>query len=271
MQAQQLSCDSAPPASVSEKRPSLPLFVCREFAGLVCDSAIISAPLIAAPLGSVIVPISVAFDSVCAREVNAKEKNKAVKTATADSMPSFFPPLPLARELKVVPARRFARNLRASRPGSRAPSVSWLGGSIERRGLPIPLPARWLEPARGTVVRARQFPPYSRAAATAFHRLPVHGVSGELNTARESSKRLGNCYRNSSQQPSPYPRAAGTSVLSSKISNSPSRIGNLKSQFRVSRRERPSPPSRSSTRGRPLGLVSTSSGASNTGSRISRR
>jgi hypothetical protein len=34
------------------------------------------------------------------------------------------------------------------------------------------------------VVRARQFPPYSRAAATVFHRLPVHGVSVIVNDAR---------------------------------------------------------------------------------------
>ena len=69
------------------------------------------------------------------------------------------------------------------RIGIEAPSVSWLGGSV-RRGLPIPAPIRGIESADATVVRARQFPPYSRAAATVFHRLPVHGVSVIVNGAR---------------------------------------------------------------------------------------
>src|SRR5713101_6553351 len=45
----------------------------------------------------------------------------------------------------------------------RAPSVSWLGGTASR-GLPIP--TAWDSGSRGTS------PPDSRAAATAFHRLP---------------------------------------------------------------------------------------------------
>jgi hypothetical protein len=53
-----------------------------------------------------------------------------------------------------------------------------------RRGLPIPAPIRGIKSADETVVRARQFPPYSRAAATVFHRLPVHGVSVIVNDAR---------------------------------------------------------------------------------------
>jgi hypothetical protein len=43
------------------------------------------------------------------------------------------------------------------------------------------------------VVRARQFPPYSRAAATVFHRLPVHGVSVIVNGARNLRKTLAAC------------------------------------------------------------------------------
>jgi hypothetical protein len=43
------------------------------------------------------------------------------------------------------------------------------------------------------VVRARQFPPYSRAAATVFHRLPVHGVSVIVNGARNLRKTQAAC------------------------------------------------------------------------------
>jgi hypothetical protein len=49
------------------------------------------------------------------------------------------------------------------------------------------------ESACETVVRARQFPPYSRAAATAFHRLPVHGVSVIVNGARNLRKTQAAC------------------------------------------------------------------------------
>jgi hypothetical protein len=71
------------------------------------------------------------------------------------------------------------------------------------------------------VVRARQFPPYSRAAATAFHRLPVHGVSVNVNGAR--SRRI-----------SPTANAAETSSVANQI-----RFQNLKSQIPNSRYEIP--------------------------------
>ena len=69
------------------------------------------------------------------------------------------------------------------RTGIETSPVSWLGGSlrIHRSGsavfpsgsesLAIHRPRQWLAP--------KNPPPYSRAAATAFHRLPVHEVSGE--------------------------------------------------------------------------------------------
>ena len=69
------------------------------------------------------------------------------------------------------------------RTGIETSPVSWLGGSLrsDRNGgavfpsgsesLATRRPRQWLAP--------NSSPPYSRAAATAFHRLPVHEVSGE--------------------------------------------------------------------------------------------
>jgi len=55
------------------------------------------------------------------------------------------------------------------------PPVSWLGGIL--LGPAFPPRCRVFRRSTEAVARARLLPPYSRAAATAFHRLPVHGVS----------------------------------------------------------------------------------------------
>src|SRR5713101_6862182 len=61
--------------------------------------------------------------------------------------------------------------------GLRTPPVSWLGGTTKRHGLPAPTPAPY-GTGWNSGLRSITSPPYSRAAATAFHRLPVHGVCG---------------------------------------------------------------------------------------------
>src|SRR3984885_604599 len=101
-------------------------------------------------------------------------------------------------------------------------------------GLPIPAPVRGFESAIETVVRTWQFPPYSRAAATVFHRLPVHGVSVIVNRAPNLRNTqaacaagkislLGvfcllrtNCLRRSGENPNlltPFPRTIPTAPL----------------------------------------------------------
>ena len=90
----------------------------------------------------------------------------------------IFPPLPLARELKVVREQRRGLRIRIE-----TPPVSWLGefapiyrGTPARPSHPAHRESRSIRCA-GPVARAEKFPPYSRAAATVFHRLPVRGVS----------------------------------------------------------------------------------------------
>ena len=99
------------------------------------------------------------------------------KLGTANSVVSLFPPLPLARELKVVLKRTrlpCASGLRLRRsPGSADCPERF--GTAARPSHPV------IESVRircaGQWHAPKTFPPYSRAAATDFHRLPVRGVS----------------------------------------------------------------------------------------------
>src|ERR1700733_4759500 len=93
-------------------------------------------------------------------------------------------------------------------------------------GLPIPAPVRGFESAIETVVRTWQFPPYSRAAATVFHRLPVHGVSVIVHGAPNLRNTQVAC-------------AAGTSLLVF-AAYSFFRSFFLSSYFRIARRTRTS-------------------------------
>src|SRR5208282_2741731 len=140
---------------------------------------------IAELLGSVSVPLIVAFVCACVGEGWKSAKPKRIAARKVQSL--IVPPLPLARELKVVPVRAAS-----ARTWIETPPVSWLGGEARLPGpiryvtlfatsriiggLPIPLlqDSGW----------RRKIPPYSRAAATAFHRLPVRGVSGDCGRRR---------------------------------------------------------------------------------------
>src|SRR5579862_3287238 len=99
----------------------------------------------------------------------------------------IFPPLPLARELKVVRKRACGVHFRIE-----TPPVSWLG-ELSRyiRDPSAAFPSRHrisIDSLAGPVARAEKLPPYSRAAATVFHRLPVRGVSLWLFAALDNSK-----------------------------------------------------------------------------------
>jgi hypothetical protein len=66
--------------------------------------------------------------------------------------------------------------------GVETPSVSWLGRfhpCTTGAAAAFPFPQQRISDSLlETVARAENLSPYSRAAATAFHRLPMHGVSG---------------------------------------------------------------------------------------------
>src|SRR5271155_2745731 len=142
--------------------PSPPLRVSTGVPAEFSNRAITCAPTIAAPLGSVNVPLIVAVDCACVTAGIAKSKtskNPAARPGMRRSL--IFPPLPLARELKVVPMR--SRSWRA-RIRIETPPVSWLGGvapkiqglldeSKQQRGLPIPA-TNLDDSLRETVARA---------------------------------------------------------------------------------------------------------------------
>jgi hypothetical protein len=87
-----------------------------------------------------------------------------------------------------------SRNVRAVSASIQAeiPSVSWLGESASAAWPSQPVS----ESGRFTgksVASAENFPPYSRAAATAFHRLPVHGISGDCLRRRRFAATARRC------------------------------------------------------------------------------
>ena len=113
------------------------------------------------------------------------QQEHAKRIATTESgRVSLIPPLPLARELKVVPMRTH-EHARAGLRLRRSPGLAACPKCVGlRRGLPNPdygdLPILSLTDSG----RAEELPPYSRAAATDFHRLPVRGVSGDCGRRR---------------------------------------------------------------------------------------
>ncbi len=188
-----------------------------------------------------------------------------------------------------------------SRIGIEAPSVSWLGGSIVERGLPIPAPIR------GIRISER-----NSGARPAISALQSRGGDGFSPSSRARS--LGNCERRAKPAQNAgcmrrgnfasslccllfpslclLPYCSSNSNFKSQMRNlitlgCKSEMSNLKSEIlrlkhsigrpnlhhRKPRYSNLSPlpfASRSRTRGFPPGRISTSSGAANTSSRISR-
>src|SRR5271155_3807971 len=85
------------------------------------------APEIAELLGSVSVPVIVAFVCACVGEGWKSAKPKRIAARKVQSL--IVPPLPLARELKVVPVRAAS-----ARTWIETPPVSWLGGETRLPG-----------------------------------------------------------------------------------------------------------------------------------------
>src|SRR5271163_2276284 len=84
---------------------------------------------IAELLGSVSVPVIVAFLCACVGEGWESARPKRIAARKVQSL--IVPPLPLARELKVVPVRTTS-----ARTWIETPPVSWLGGEPPMRAHP---------------------------------------------------------------------------------------------------------------------------------------
>jgi hypothetical protein len=135
----------------------------------------------AAPLGSSNVPERCASCELdCACDEKQTAKTKSTSRAVRREMVFIFPPLPHAWELEGWPGDgKKSRGLRTS-------PVSWLGGNSgpggawDRRCGAFPRRRRGFETQRFAAVACAVFiPPYSRASATALHRLPEHEVRGD--------------------------------------------------------------------------------------------
>ena len=135
-----------------------------------------------APLGSVRSPVKVARASVCANETSGKVTAGQQEQPTASQLVFMSSSSPSRAGVEGCPESAPRDVFSLAESGLRLRRSPGLA-AILRRGLPISSPVRGFESANETVVRARQFPPYSRAAATVFHRLPVHGVSVIVNGA----------------------------------------------------------------------------------------
>src|SRR5690348_1864676 len=133
-----------------------------------------------APLRSVTRPASVAVDCAWVKTEKTKtEGAKKLKRKNCRTQSLIVSSVSLSRgSVKAVPKAGSCQQPNRATALTfeiETPPVSWLGGALLAR------PSR----TDGRVFRrsARRsdarpiFPPYSRAAAAAFHRLPVHGVS----------------------------------------------------------------------------------------------
>ena len=115
-----------PGARDSVKRPSSPLVARCRFPGAGRRSAETAARAMAAPLGSVNVPVRVVVDCARAQRWPDRTALKMSPKTTENRKPirMTFPPLPLARELKVVP-RSSEGKPKPSRAADSAGLLAW--------------------------------------------------------------------------------------------------------------------------------------------------